>query len=183
MAAKQKARSGRSSPAAAQDAIALLSADHRKVEKLFKQYEKADGKSEKKTLAQQICTELTIHTMLEEEIFYPACRKKGVESDDLDEAQVEHDGAKVLIADLKAQTPRDEFYDAKMTVLTEYIKHHVAEEERPRSGIFAKARSSRVDLAGLGEEIQSRKSELTQEAQADQLPKPSLQAVSGEALR
>ncbi|HEX4377446.1 MAG TPA: hemerythrin domain-containing protein [Steroidobacteraceae bacterium] len=182
MAAKKKSRSTRARAEAAPDAIALLSADHRKVEKLFKQYEKADGNSKKAALAEQICTELEIHTLLEEEIFYPACRKKGVETDDLEEAQVEHDSAKVLIADLKEHTPRDQFYDAKMTVLTEYIKHHVQEEERPRRGVFAQARSSGVDLQSIGRQIEARKSQLTEEAQASQLPKPTLRSLTVASL-
>jgi hypothetical protein len=115
--------------------------------------------------------------MLEEEIFYPACRKKGVEADDLDEAQVEHDTAKILIADLKAESPKDDFYDAKMTVLSEYIKHHVGEEEQPRVGVFAQARGAGLDMAALGRQIQERKAQLTEEASSDQLAKPELQSL------
>src|SRR5205814_1875697 len=100
---------------------------------------------QKKTLAHQICKELIVHTKLEEEIFYPSCREKDVENDMLDEAQIEHDGAKTLIAELIADEPDDEFYDAKVSVLSEYIKHHVGEEEKPRTGIFAKAQKAGVD--------------------------------------
>jgi hemerythrin superfamily protein len=108
------------------DAVALLKADHRKVEKLFKDYESAGEDNAKKAqLARQFCLELVIHTHLAEEIFYPACREKDVEDDTLDEAQVEHDGAKVMIADLLKGEPGYKFYDAKVTVLSEYIKHHV----------------------------------------------------------
>src|SRR6185369_1318857 len=102
------------------DAIALLKADHRKVEDLFEKYESA--RSKKAGITKQICMELTIHTMIEEEIFYPACRKAGVESDAIDEANVEHDGAKILIAELEAGTPKDDYYDAKVKVLSEEIK-------------------------------------------------------------
>lgn len=142
-----------------QDAVALLKADHRKVEKLFDAYENADD-VKKRDLAREICAELIMHTNLEEEIFYPACREAGVESSDLDEAQVEHDGAKVLIADLVNGSPGDEFYDAKVKVLAEYIKHHVKEEENPRSGIFAQAKKAKADLAALGERLQHRKDQL-----------------------
>jgi len=97
------------------DAEALLKADHRKVEELFEQYKEAD-EDEKSDLAKQICSELIVHTTLEEEIFYPACREKDVDDEDLDEAQVEHDGAKVMIAELMNGSPSDDYYDAKVTV-------------------------------------------------------------------
>ena len=105
-----------------QDAIALLKADHRKVEDLFEKYEKARGK--KADLAHQICLELIVHTTIEEELFYPACKGAG-EEDMLDEAYVEHDGAKMLIAEIAAGAPGDDFYDAKVKVLSEEINHHV----------------------------------------------------------
>src|SRR5205085_11025070 len=124
---------------APKDAIALLKADHRKVEELFEKYETARGK--KADIARKICMELTIHTMIEEEIFYPACREAGVESDMLDEANVEHDGAKVLIAELENGSPDDEYYDAKVKVLSEEIKHHVKEEEK-RGGIYTEAKKA-----------------------------------------
>src|SRR5260221_1361653 len=104
------------------DAIALLKADHRKVEDLFEKFEAAKGDAKKQALVQQICTELSVHTMIEEEIFYPACKGQ-IEEDVLDEAYVEHDGAKVLIAELLASAPDDEFYDAKVKDLSEQIKH------------------------------------------------------------
>lgn len=158
-----------------QDAEALLKADHRKVEKLFDDYEDAD-ESKKRDLARQICSELIIHTKLEEEIFYPACRAAGVEDSNLDEAQVEHDGAKVMIADVMSGSPGDDFYDAKVKVLSEYIKHHVKEEEKPRSGIFAQARKAKVDLAALGERLQQRKEQLT--ARKETLSNSPLEARS-----
>ena len=142
---------------AKKDAIALLKADHRKVEGLFEKYESA--RSKKADIARQICAELTIHTMLEEEIFYPACREAEVESDMMDEANVEHDGAKVLIAELENGSPDDEFYDAKVKVLSEEIKHHVKEEEK-RGGIFTEARKCELDLEALGERMAARKEEL-----------------------
>ena len=152
------------------DAIALLKADHRKVEELFEKYESA--RSTKKDIARKICMELTVHTMIEEEIFYPACRQAGVESDMMDEANVEHDGAKVLIGELENGSPDDEYYDAKVKVLSEEIKHHIKEEERPGEGIFAKARASDLDMDALGEQMAARKKELTAKFEAEGLPAP-----------
>ena len=111
------------------DAIALLKADHRKVEDLFSKFEAAGEADRKKHLARQICTELTVHTILEEEIFYPACKGK-IEDDLVIEAYVEHDGAKVLIAEIEAGGPDEEFYDSKVKVLSEQIEHHVHEERK-----------------------------------------------------
>ena len=143
------------------DAIALLKADHRKVEQLFAAFEEAKGASRKEALAKEICTELKVHTMLEEEIFYPALEGK-IEQDLLDEAYVEHDGAKKLIAEIEAMQPSDEFYDAKVKVLGEYIKHHVKEEEQP-GGIFAQAKKGDEDLEAMGERLKARKEELMAE--------------------
>jgi hypothetical protein len=151
------------------DAIALLKADHRKVEELFEKYEKT--RSKKADIAQKICLELTIHTMIEEEIFYPACRQAGVEADMMDEANVEHDGAKMLIAELEAGSPDDDFYDAKVKVLSEEIKHHVKEEEQ-RGGIFSQAREADIDLAELGGQMAARKKELLAQSQDKGLPAP-----------
>lgn len=123
------------------DAIALLKADHRKVEDLFAKFDSAQGADRKQKLAEQICMELTVHAIIEEEIFYPACKDK-VEEDLLDESYVEHDGAKVLIAEIEAGTPDDDFYDAKVTVLSEMIEHHVKEEEKRSEGLFAQARAA-----------------------------------------
>jgi hypothetical protein len=115
--------------------------------------------------------------MLEEEIFYPACRADDVEEDMMDEAQVEHDGAKILINDLMAADAESEMYDAKVTVLSEYIKHHVKEEEKPRSGVFAEAKRKGVDLTGIGEQLMSRKQELMEQAESGGLPAPEPKAV------
>jgi hypothetical protein len=156
-------------PAAKKDAIALLKADHRKVEELFEKYESARGK--KTDIAKQICMELIIHTMLEEEIFYPACREAGVDSDMMDEANVEHDGAKTLIAELEAGSPDDDFYDAKVKVLSEEIKHHVKEEEK-RGGIFSGAREADMDLEALGEQLMARKEDLMEQFESKGLPAP-----------
>src|SRR4051812_7091263 len=143
-----------------QDAIALLKADHRKVEDLFEEYEGAKGAAAKRKLAEQICLELIVHTRIEEEIFYPACKGK-VEADLLDESFVEHDGAKVLIAEIENGKPSDDYYDAKVTVLAEQIKHHVHEEEAFLKGLFAQARRSDLDFDALGEQMAARKEELT----------------------
>ena len=124
------------------DAIQLLKNDHRTVERLFAQFEKEEAAEEKEQIAQQVCAALIVHAIIEEEIFYQACREANVAHEMLDEAQVEHDGAKVLIADVMTGSSDDKFYEAKVNVLAEYIKHHVAEEEQPENGILAKAESS-----------------------------------------
>jgi hypothetical protein len=152
-----------------QDAIALLKADHRKVEGLFEKYEKSRGK--KAEIAQQICIELSVHTTIEEEILYPACQEAGVEEDMLDEAYVEHDGAKIMIAQIREGKPEDEFYDAKVKVLSEEIKHHVKEEEQ-RDGLFAQLKSKDVDLKALGAQMAARKQELLAEIKESGLPAP-----------
>ncbi len=163
------------------DAIALLKADHRKVEGLFAKFEKARDKRAKRALATEICTELTIHTIIEEEILYPACRA-AVEEDLRLEAYVEHDGAKVLIAELEASDPDNEFYDAKMTVLSEQIKHHVKEEERPGKGLFAQARRADLDLDALGRQLSARKEELLAEIKKNGLPKPETRSFTGHQI-
>ena len=115
-----------------QDAIAMLTADHKKVKKLFSDFDKLkdEGSDEDKSvIVEQICNALKIHTELEEEIFYPAVRKAIDDSDLMDEALVEHAGAKELIAQLEDARPDDELYDAKDNVLGEQIDHHVKEEE------------------------------------------------------
>jgi hypothetical protein len=170
------------SKAAKPDAIALLKADHRKVEDLFEKFEAAKGTSAKKALAQEICTELCIHTTIEEEIFYPACKGK-VEEDQMDEAYVEHDGAKVMIAELLNGSPDDDFYDAKMKVLSEEIKHHVKEEERPGDGVFAQARDGELDMEALGDRMTARKEQLKAKFKADGLPAPTTRSFKGHKLQ
>lgn len=165
-----------------QDAVALLKADHRKVEDLFAKFESARGADRKKALAGQICTELTVHTMIEEEIFYPACQGEA-EEDLLNESYVEHDGAKVLIAEIEASNPDDPFYDAKVTVLSEMIKHHVKEEERRAEGLFAQARDAGLDMDALGERLAARKQELLAQIKAEGLPTPETRSFTGHKLR
>jgi len=154
-----------------QDAIALLKADHRTVEDLFEQYEKASGDGKKQKIALQICLELTVHAQIEEEIFYPACEGK-IDEDLLKEAYVEHDGAKVLIAEIEAGAPSDEFYDAKVSVLSEQIEHHVGEEEQRMEGMFAQARKAGLDMDALGDQLRARKQELIAGYKAGGLAKP-----------
>ena len=153
------------------DAITLLRDDHRKVEDLFEQFEKATGDGRKQKLALEICKELTIHTIIEEEIFYPSFEGM-VDVDLLKECFVEHDAAKVLIAEIEAGGPSDEYYDAKVKVLKEEIEHHVEEEEKPKEGLFAQTREADVDLRELGERIQTRKQALEEEIKAGGLPAP-----------
>jgi hemerythrin superfamily protein len=155
------------------DAVALLKQDHRTVEELFAQFEKAKGDGSKQKLARQICLELSVHATIEEEIFYPACEGK-VEDDLLKESYVEHDGAKLLIAEILAGEPSDEFYDSKVTVLQEQIEHHVEEEEKRLEGLFSQARKAGLDMDMLGEQLAVRKQELTKEYQAGGIPAPEL---------
>ena len=133
--------------------------------KLFKQYDKLAeqdaGGDERQALAERICTMLTAHATIEEEIFYPAARDAGVEADLLDEAEVEHASAKDLIAQIGSMSPDDELYDAKVKVLGEYVDHHVQEEE---GELFPQCRDSDMDLAALGGELAARKEQLVAEA-------------------
>ena len=139
------------------DAIALLKADHTKVQGLFDQFEKTRSEDRKSSLAEQICQELTVHAQIEEEIFYPAAREVLRDQDLLDEATVEHQGAKDLIAQIEASSAGAQLFDAKVTVLGEYIKHHVKEEQNE---LFPKVRKTKLDLKMLGEQLQARKTEL-----------------------
>lgn len=152
---------------AAPDACSLLDTDHRNVKKLFKEYEElthsraAGAQQKKRELATQICTELTVHAQIEEEIFYPALREALSETDLLDEAEVEHASAKELIAQIESATDVDDKFDAKVIVLGEYIDHHVKEE---RNEIFVKARAAKgLDLVAMREQLAARKEELMEE--------------------
>jgi hemerythrin-like domain-containing protein len=144
------------------DAIALLIADHKKVQKMFKDFEKLgeEDQAQKGELCTQICAELKIHTMLEEEIFYPAMRVAIEEQDLLDEAEVEHASAKELISQLEGMKPGEDLFDAKVTVLGEYVNHHIKEEQNE---IFPLAKKSEVDMVALGEELMERKQQLMRE--------------------
>jgi len=160
------------------DAIALLKQDHRNVEELFAKFEQASGDGSKQKLAEQICLELSVHTRIEEEIFYPACDGK-VEEDLLKESYVEHDAAKLLIAEIMAGGPDDEYYDSKVKVLQEEIEHHVREEEKRVDGLFAQARKAELDMDALGEALAKRKQALTTEYQANGIPAPELTTMEG----
>ncbi|MGA9795151.1 MAG: hemerythrin domain-containing protein [Rhizomicrobium sp.] len=168
--------------AKAMDAVALLKADHRKVEGLFKNFGKAKGNDQKQALATEICTELSVHVQIEEEILYPACQGE-VEEDLRRESYVEHDGAKVLIAELAQHGPDDDFYDAKMTALCEQIHHHVKEEEKPGEGLFAQAKKAGVDMKALGEQLATRKEELLAEIKSKGLPAPETRSFIGHKMR
>jgi hemerythrin-like domain-containing protein len=152
-----------------EDAITLLTADHAKVKKLFKEFEdlkEGDGSAEDKSaLVTLICYELKVHTEIEEEIFYPAVRKAIDDGGLMDEALVEHAGAKELIAQLEEMSPDDELYDAKVTVLGEQIQHHVKEEE---GEMFPKARKAKLDSEALGVQMAQRKAELMAETESDE---------------
>jgi len=146
-----------------QDAIQLLTADHKSVKALFQAFDKLKGREEadeeKAELVQRICSELTVHATIEEEIFYPAVREAIDDEDLMDEADVEHASAKDLISQLESASPGDDHYDAKVTVLGEMIDHHVKEEE---GEMFPKARKA-IDAVEVGAELAARKAELTEE--------------------
>jgi hypothetical protein len=164
------------------DAIALLKADHRTVEELFEQFEKARGDGRKAALANQICLELSVHAAIEEEIFYPACEGK-VDAELLKESYVEHDAAKLMIAEIIAGSGEgDEFFDSKVKVLQEEIEHHVEEEEKRMEGVFAQARKAGLDMDSLGEQLAARKQELTESFKANGLPKPELKTLDEVAV-
>lgn len=139
------------------DAIKLLKQDHKQVNDLFKDYEKTDDDRRKQEIADMICKALTVHAQIEEEIFYPAAYAALDDDDMLDEAEVEHASAKALIAEIQASTVGEPLFDARMTVLGEYIRHHVAEEE---GEMFPECRTSTMDLKALGEQMAARKAEL-----------------------
>lgn len=147
------------------DALALLKDDHKRVKKMFKEFDKMKekaGDTEKQALVQQICRELSVHAQIEEEIFYPAARKAIDEQDLLDEATVEHASAKDLIQQLQSMSPSDALYDAKVTVLGEYVDHHVQEEE---GELFKKAKKAKMDMEKLGKKLGARKRAILREMQ------------------
>jgi hemerythrin superfamily protein len=143
-------------------AIVLLKADHREVEGYFKAFKRSDSAAEKRTLAEKICHALKTHTRIEEEIFYPAFIEATGDTAMHDEALIEHDGAKKLIAEIETGSQADSMFDARVTVLSEMIKHHVKEEEG-FGGMFAKARRSKMDLLAVGTLLEARKQELMTE--------------------
>jgi hemerythrin superfamily protein len=149
-------------PATAPDAVSLLKADHKQVKEWFAQFESSRSAGKKQALAANICNALTVHTEIEEEIFYPAFLAATKDKDMHHEAVIEHDGAKKLIAEIQASDPSDDYYDSKVHVLSEMIKHHVKEEEQA-DGMFAEARAAKkLDLQALGQQMFDRKQELMQ---------------------
>ncbi len=148
------------------NAVTLLTQDHREVKKLFREFQKLTKKKDeadpeqKRELVQQACRALTVHARLEEELFYPAVRDAIDDDDTMDEAEVEHTAAKQLIAELQSAQPGDPLYDAKFTVLGEYVNHHVEEEEKQ---MFPKVKKSDLDLLELGETMMTRRGELEQD--------------------
>jgi hypothetical protein len=150
---------GRRRRMASKDAIALLKADHREVDGWFKQFKRTKSVARRRKLAERICQALRIHTTIEEEIFYPAFLAATQDREMHHEAQVEHAGAKRLIAEIEATHAGDDYYDARVSVLSEMIKHHVKEEEQP-GGMFAEARKSDMDLDDIGQQLQERKRQL-----------------------
>ena len=145
------------------DAIKLLTADHAKVKKMFKEFEKLSKKDDeegKRELATQICQELMVHAQLEEEIFYPAAREAIEDEDLMNEAVVEHNSAKELIAQIQSMGASDPMFDATVKVLGEYVNHHIEDEQNE---IFPKVEKAKVDLEEIGAEIAQRKEELMEE--------------------
>jgi hemerythrin superfamily protein len=165
MASKSRSSSAARGRSKHADAIVLLKGDHRQVETWFAQFSKTKNQRKKQQLAVHICDALTVHTTIEEEIFYPAFIEATGDKDTHHEAVVEHTGAKKLIAEIQAMSPDDDYYDAKVTVLAEMIKHHVKEEEQP-GGMFSEAKKSGMDLQALGEQLLARKQELQSTAKA-----------------
>ena len=175
MAAKKRSTSKRKAPARkksprakassqrtsrATNAVSILRADHKLVNELFEQFESTRSSAKKQKIVQQICTELTIHAMVEEEIFYPAVKQALKDDELIPEAIVEHDTLKALIAQVEGVEPDGEMYDAKVKVMGEYVKHHVKEEQNE---MFPKAQKTRLDMDELGAMILQRKEELMAE--------------------
>jgi len=156
-------------------AVELLMSDHRKVEGLFADFDETEAGDARRAIALQICKELTVHATVEEEIFYPFLRENMEETDLLDEAEVEHATCKDLIAQIEAADEVDDMFDAKVTVLKEYIEHHVKEEE---GEMFKKLAHIRDELEALGQEMYSRKAELSEEVG---LPVEEASAARGKA--
>jgi hemerythrin superfamily protein len=156
-AKKTQARKAPAKKSAPKDAIALLRADHKVVSDLFEQFEKTRSDARKAAIVAQICKELTVHTEIEEEIFYPAVKAALKDHELIPEANVEHASVKDLIAQVEGKTPDGEMYDARVKVMGEFVKHHVKEEQNE---MFPKARKTRLDMVALGAQMAARKQEL-----------------------
>lgn len=157
-----KSASGKANPER-QEATALLRADHQRVSALFGDYEKARSRDKKKEIVARLCVELSAHAQVEEEIFYPAVKQALKDKDLVPEATVEHGSLKALIAQVEGVEPDGEMFDAKIKVLSEYVAHHVKEEQ---DEMFPKAKASKLDMLELGSEIAARKEELLAERAA-----------------
>ncbi|APW48559.1 hemerythrin [Rhodoferax antarcticus] len=149
-----KKTAARKTASKAQDATTMLRADHKLVSGLFEDFEKARSPEKKKAIVAKICTELKVHTQLEEEIFYPAFKEALKDHELVPEAHVEHDSVKALIAQVEGVEPDGEMFDAKLKVMGEFVKHHVKEEQ---TQMFPKAKKSALDLRELGRQMQARK--------------------------
>jgi hemerythrin superfamily protein len=147
----------KSASSKAQDATALLRADHKRVSDLFNEYEESRSSAKKKQIVEQLCDELTVHAQIEEEIFYPAVKRALKDKELIPEARVEHETLKGLIAQVEGAEPDGEMFDAKIKVMREYVKHHVKEEQNE---IFPKAKSTDLDMMKLGAKLSERKEEL-----------------------
>ena len=173
---------GKQKSGSAIDALDLLKADHEKVKSLFREFDSIkddddDDEDERKSeLVDEICYELTLHTMIEEEIFYPVVRAAIDDDDMMDEADIEHAGARELISQLEVMYPGDDHFDATVTVLGEEVSHHIDKEE---SDIFAAARSAGIDLEGLAEQLSTRKEELDEDLSAPATPIDGLEGHDG----
>ena len=159
MQSTKSSRSGKPAGAAVTDAVAILKADHRQVEQWFQELQGLRALERKQDVALQICKALRVHSTIEEEIFYPAFLAATQQREAHHEAIIEHAGAKKLITEIEQASPGDDFYDARLKVLSDLIRHHVKEEERP-SGMFAAAKKAGLDLADLGRQLRNRKQEL-----------------------
>jgi len=181
-ARKTPAKTARaSSTSSGQDAIALLRADHRKVSDLFEQYESTRSAAKKKTLVSNICLELSVHAKVEEEIFYPAVKAALKDKELVPEAQVEHASLKDLIAQVQDKEPDGEMFDAKIKVMSEYVKHHVKEEQNE---MFPKAKATRLDMKDLGARIAARKEELMADPSLLEAPAESAElSMEGGSMR
>jgi hemerythrin superfamily protein len=179
-----RAKAQESSGGKSRDAIALLKADHRQVEEWFEQFEKARDANRKQELATNICEALKVHTTIEEEIFYPAFLEATDDTDTHHEAEIEHASAKKLIAEIEDSSPDDEYFNSKVKVLSEMIKHHVKEEEGT-DGMFSEARKSDMDLDALGEQLAARKAELegSEDDDSDDIPPPKGQKTRSQPGR
>lgn len=158
------------------DAITFLENQHREAEKLFKQFKEAKDEGRKEKSAREICLALSVHFALEEQIFYPACEGV-VEEGDLKEGYVEHDAAKLLVAEIEAnESGDDSFFDTKVHVLQEEIEHHIKEEEGP-DGIFAQAKKGGLDTQTIGERLDERSKDLTRRYKSEGPPLPTLKTM------